>query len=50
MKPPIIERKHQEETPAPLALRLLWMAGIWAGSVGVLAVIALVIRFVLKSA
>jgi len=50
MKWPRSGRKDQEGRPAPLAVRLLWMVGIWATSVGVLAVLALLIRFVLKSA
>jgi hypothetical protein len=32
----------------PLRVRLLWMTLIWAGSVGALLVVALLLRLVLK--
>lgn len=50
MKWPRIALKDQEGTQASLAVRLFWMVGIWAASVGILALIALLIRFALKSA
>jgi hypothetical protein len=48
MKWPTIDADDRGKPPAPLAIRLLWMAAIWACSVGVLAVIALALRFALR--
>jgi len=45
---PAIAMPRPEEPQAPLYIRLLWMAAIWAGSVGFLLAIAWVLRLWLR--
>ena len=45
---PTITSARPDEPLPPLGKRLLWMVGIWAASVTVLLVVAMVIRWVLK--
>lgn len=37
-----------DERHAPLRVRLMWMVGIWAASISVLLIVAIVLRWVLK--
>lgn len=39
-----MEIPEQKGPPAPLWRRLLWFAGLWLGSVAVIAVVAYAIR------
>ena len=48
MRWPVIIPSRSEELRSPLWIRLLWMSGIWAASIAVLLVIAMVLRWVLK--
>ena len=45
---PVIEAPQPGAPLAALGLRLAWMAGIWATSVAVLLLVALVLRLVLS--
>ncbi|MEP6825228.1 MAG: DUF2474 domain-containing protein [Ramlibacter sp.] len=54
MKPPLwrwpaITPGGPDERRATLRSRLLWMVGIWTASVAALFVVAIVLRWVLKS-
>jgi len=45
---PTIEAPQPEEPLAPLWARLAWVAGLWATSVAVLLLIAMLLRLLLK--
>jgi hypothetical protein len=45
---PAIEAPQDGARLPPLRVRLLWMAVIWAGSVGALLAVAMLLRLVLK--
>ncbi len=45
---PEIADVPRDETPQPLWRRLLWMAGIWAATIGVLLLVSMLLRLVLK--
>jgi hypothetical protein len=34
-----------EETPRPLAQRLIWFAGLWLAGVGAVAIVSLILHF-----
>ena len=44
---PDIRAPREGESLAPLGVRLLWMAGIWAASIAALLAVAMLLRFVL---
>jgi hypothetical protein len=46
---PHITAAHPAAPLPPLWSRLLWMAGIWAASITALLVVAMVLRWVLKT-
>ena len=46
---PTIEAQPLDEPSSPLFVRMLWLAGIWVASVGVLLAVAMVVRWALKS-
>lgn len=46
---PDISTTRPDEPLQPLWKRLLWMAGIWATSIGALLVVAMLLRLALKT-
>lgn len=44
---PDIRVPREGDSLAPLGVRLLWMAGIWAASITALLAVAMLLRFVL---
>ncbi|GGX19686.1 hypothetical protein GCM10007242_28240 [Pigmentiphaga litoralis] len=46
---PAIEAPQSDRPLPPWRIRLAWMAGIWAGSIGALLLVAWLIRLVLKT-
>jgi hypothetical protein len=46
---PAIATPNPDAPLAPLWVRLTWMAGLWAGSIGALMLVATLLRWVLKA-
>lgn len=46
---PAITAKSADEPLTPLWSRLVWMVGIWLASVAVLTLVAMALRWVLKT-
>ena len=54
MKPPppkacAVSAQHRDEPERSLGLRLAWLLGLWAASVGVLMALATLLRWVLRA-